>query len=180
MSSVQKVSSHVLWKIETFIEEDTRHKKHCTQDNDASVPFKVGTLGPHTVLPVTISCPVVLSWISLMVWNLFPFKGNFRSWRSQKLQGAKSDYRGAGAPGWLDVSPKALHKTWCMSGCVVEMKLPVTGTHSCGLPNHPSTFCGGIFKLNAKFHADLLLYSLSHFECDSHTVNSIVSTAFID
>ena len=30
MKSVQKVSSHVLWKIETFIEEDTRYKKHCT------------------------------------------------------------------------------------------------------------------------------------------------------
>ena len=28
--SVQKVSSHVIWKIETFIEEDTRFKKHCT------------------------------------------------------------------------------------------------------------------------------------------------------
>ena len=28
--SVQKVSRHVMWKIETFIEEDTRYKKHCT------------------------------------------------------------------------------------------------------------------------------------------------------
>ena len=35
-------------KIEPFIEEDTRYKKHCTQDNDTSVPFKVGTLGPHS------------------------------------------------------------------------------------------------------------------------------------
>ena len=50
MRSVQKVSSHVLWNIETFIEEDTRYKKYCTWDNDASVPFKGGTLGPDTVL----------------------------------------------------------------------------------------------------------------------------------
>ena len=28
--SVQKVSSHVIGKIETLIEEDTRYKKHCT------------------------------------------------------------------------------------------------------------------------------------------------------
>ena len=28
---------------ETFIEEDTKYKKHCTQDNGALVPFKVGT-----------------------------------------------------------------------------------------------------------------------------------------
>ncbi|KAF6073451.1 hypothetical protein HJG60_009575 [Phyllostomus discolor] len=30
-----------------------------------------------------------------------------------------------------------------------------------------------MFKLNAKFGADLLLYSLSHFECDSHTVHML-------
>ena len=69
MWSVQKVSSHVIWKIETFIEEDTRYKKHYTQDYNASAPFKVGTLGPHTVLLVAISCPVGFSWISLMVWD---------------------------------------------------------------------------------------------------------------
>ena len=57
----QKVSSHVIYKIETFFEEDKRYKKHCTQDNDASIPFRVGTLGPHTVLPVAISCPIVFS-----------------------------------------------------------------------------------------------------------------------
>ena len=45
MRFVQKVSSHVIWKTETFIKEDTRYKKHCTQDNDASVPFSVDTLG---------------------------------------------------------------------------------------------------------------------------------------
>ena len=28
-----------------------------------------------------------------------------------------------------------------------------------------------MFKLNAKFDADLLLYSLSHFEYNSHTVH---------
>ena len=59
--SVQKVPSQVIGKIETFFEEDTRYKKHHTQDNDASVPFKVGTLGPHTVLPGAISCPIVFS-----------------------------------------------------------------------------------------------------------------------
>ena len=28
-----------------------------------------------------------------------------------------------------------------------------------------------MFKLNAKFDADSLFYSLSHFECDGHTVH---------
>ena len=49
------------YKKDTFTEEDTRYNKHCTQDNDTSVPFKVGTLGPHTVLPIAISCPIVFS-----------------------------------------------------------------------------------------------------------------------
>ena len=30
-----------------------------------------------------------------------------------------------------------------------------------------------MFKLNAKFDADLLLYLLSHFECDGHTVHRL-------
>ena len=28
--SIQRVSSYVIWIIETFIEEDTRYQKHCT------------------------------------------------------------------------------------------------------------------------------------------------------
>ena len=46
---------------ETFTEEETGYKKHCSRDNDASVPFKVGTLGPHTGPPVALSCPVIVS-----------------------------------------------------------------------------------------------------------------------
>ena len=109
MRSVQKVSSHALWKRETFIEEDTRYKKHCTQDNDASVPFKVDTLGPHTILPVSISCPVVFSWISLMVWNLFPLKGDFSFGNSQKSQGAKCGLWW----GWVTCGVWCFTKTLC-------------------------------------------------------------------
>ena len=85
-----EVSSHIIWKIEVFIEEDTRYMKHCTYNNDTSVPFKVGTLKPHTVLPIAFSFPDVFSWILSMVWNLFPFKGDFSFGKRQKSQGAKS------------------------------------------------------------------------------------------
>ena len=85
----QKVSSHVLWKIKTFIQEDKRYKKHCTQKNDTSVSFKVGTFRPHTVPQITMSCPVVFFWISSMVWNLFLFKDDFSFGKSWKSQGAK-------------------------------------------------------------------------------------------
>ena len=45
--------------------------------------------------------------------------------------------------------------------------------HSCGLVNHLNSFHRGMFKLNAKFDAYSLSYSLSHFECNSHTVHMI-------
>ena len=54
----------MIGKMETFIEEDIRYKKHCTQDNDIRVPFKAGALGAHIVLSVAISChqlPLIFS-----------------------------------------------------------------------------------------------------------------------
>ena len=42
------------------------------------------------------------------------------------------------------------------------------------LLNHLNSFHGGMFRLNAKFDSDLLFYSLSHFECDSHTVHMLI------
>ena len=60
-NKIYKVCPEGIQPLKTGIEEDTRDKKHCTQDNDTSVPFKVGTLGPHTVLPIAISCPIVFS-----------------------------------------------------------------------------------------------------------------------
>ena len=58
--------------------------------------------------------------------------------------------------------------------CVVMMKLPITGAHCCSILNHPSSFSTGMFKLNAKYDADLLFYSFSHFECNSHTVHMFI------
>ena len=41
--------------------------------------------------------------------------------------------------------------------------------------NHqlPNNFCEGTLKLNAKFDADFLLYLVSYFECNGHTVHMI-------
>ena len=155
-SSAQKVSSHIIWK--------KRYKKHCTQDNDSSVPFKVGTLGPHTVLPITITCPVLFSWISLMVWNLFHFKGDFSFGKSQKSQGAKSGLQG----GWVTWVIWCFTKKLCMrhdawAGTLSWWSCQSPVAHSCGLLNHLNSFCGGMFKFNAKVDAELLLYLLSHF-----------------
>ena len=106
MRFVQKVSSHIIWKIETFIEEDTWYKKHCTQDNDASASFKVGTLGPHTVLPIASSCPILFSWTSS--WSeisslskVILVLGKAKSHKPPNL-----GCRGVESPGWFDVSQK--------------------------------------------------------------------------
>ena len=45
--------------------------------------------------------------------------------------------------------------------------------HGCGLLNHVNSFHRGMFKLNAKFDGDSLLYLLSHFESDEHTVHTL-------
>ena len=78
--------------------------------------------------------------------------------------------RGAESPGLFDVSqnnsaPDVTHE-WVLSWWSCQS--PVA--HSCGLLNHPSSFCGGMYKLDEKFDADSLLSLFSHFECDGHTV----------
>ena len=151
-----------------------KYNKHCTQDNDASVPFKAGTLGPHTVVSIAISCPIMFSWTSLMVWNLFPFKGDFSFGKSQKSQGTKSGLQGGWVTWVIWCFAKKLctrHGVWAGALSWWSCQSPVA--HGCGLLNRLSSFCGQMFKLNAKLDADSLLYLLSHFECDGHTVHML-------
>ena len=44
--------------------------------------------------------------------------------------------------------------------------------------NHPNSFHRGMFKLNAKFDADPLLYLFSHFECNGHTVHMLINSIY--
>ena len=81
--------------------------------------------------------------------------------------------RGLSHLGDLIFHQKTLHETWHMSRCVVVVKVPITSCPQLQPLSHPNSFCRGMFKLNAKFSADLLLYSLSHFECDGHTGHTL-------
>ena len=129
-------------------------------------------LGPHTVLPIAISCPIIFSWISSTVWNLFPFKGDFNLGKSQKSQGTQSGLQG-GWDTWVIwcFAKKHFMRSDAWAGTLSWWSCQSPAVHSCGLLNHPNSFHGGMFKLRAKSDADPLLYSLSHFECDSHTVH---------
>ena len=160
---------HVIRKIETCIEEDTRYTKHCTQDNDTTVPFKVSNLGLHILL-IAISFPIVFSWISSMVWNLFPFKCDFSVGKSQKSQGG---FRGAESPGWFDILPKnsawdAMHEQVCCCDKAAHHQLltdvdfwiiQIVSTEEC------SSLTQNLMQI--------CCCTCCHFECDSHTVHML-------
>ena len=105
-SPVQKVSSLVIWKIETFTEEDRRYRKHCTQDNDTSIPFKAApwdlTRFSHSPSPASSYFPEChqRSEISSLL-EVILVLGKPRSHRAPNL-----GCRGTESPGWLHVSPK--------------------------------------------------------------------------
>ena len=116
----------------------------------------------------------MFSWISSMVWNLFPFKDDFSFGKSQTSQGAKSGLYGC----WVTWVIWCFTKKLCTKhdACVGTLlwwscQSPVA--HSCGLLNHPNSVPRGMFKHNTKFDADSLLYSLIHFECHGHTVHML-------
>ena len=106
-----------------------------------------------------------------MIWNLFPCKGDSSFGKSQKSQGTKSElWWGAESPGWFGVLPKALHETRCT---LLWWSCQSPVAHRCSLLNHPNSFRRGMLKLNSKSNSDSLHYSLSHFECDGHTVHTL-------
>ena len=123
-------------------------------------PSKVwGTLGPHTVFPITISCPVAPSHFAESHWRseisslskVISVLGKARSHTAPNLGSS-----GAESPEWFDVSPENCMRcdTW------TDMLLWWSCVISC--------WCE-----KCKFDTDSSLYLLSHFECDGHTVHML-------
>ena len=159
--SVQKVSSYVVWKIEVLIEEDTRYKKHCTKDSDSSVPFKVSTLGLHTVF--CQSPPAAPLYFPEFHWwsEIFSFlKVILILRKARSCRAPNLDCTGAESPVWFDVFPKICTRQAAWAGTLLWRSCQSPVAHSCSLLNHANSFHGGMFKLNTKFDADLLLYSV--------------------
>ena len=153
-----------------------RYKKHCTQDNDASVPFKVAPWDLTPLLPA-ISCLIVFSWISLMVWNLFLFKGDCSFGKKQKSQGANPGLSG----GWVTwvtwCFTETLHEMWCMTKCVVMIKLPSPVAHSCGLLNHPNSFhreCSSLtqklIQISGSIRSVILNVTATQYTCSHNSI----------
>ena len=108
-----------------------------------------------------------------MVWNLFLFKSDFSFEKSQKSQGAKSGLWWGWVTWVIWIFAKKLCRCDEWEGMLLWWSCQSPVAQSCGLLNHPNSFCRGMFKLNAKFDADSLLYLLSHFECDGHMVHML-------
>ena len=72
---------------------------------------------------------------------------------------------------WCFTKNCIIHDMWVEVLSWWSCQSPVA--HSCGLLNHSNSFHRGMFQLSTKFDADSLLYLLSHFECDSHTVHML-------
>ena len=173
---VQKVSSLIIWKIETVTEEDTTYKKHCTQDRDASVPFEVGTLRPNIVLPIIISSPLHFpeshqqSEISSLL-KVISVWGKARSCRAPNL-----GYRGLSYLGDLIFYQKTawdvIHEwVWCHDEAA-NHQLPVFAAF--GIIFSLAVFgivsteeCSSLMQNSVQI---CLLYSFSHFEFNDHII----------
>ena len=117
-------------------------------------------MGPHTALPIVINCPVVFSWI--LSWSeISSFsKVILVLGKARSLRALNVGCRGAESPEWLDVSPKNfigdVIQEWARSREEAANHL----LPRAAALNHMNRFHGGMFKLNTKFDAGPLLYSL--------------------
>ena len=107
-----------------------------------------------------------------MVWNLFPFKGNF-SFGKTRSSGASWAVEGLSHLSDLMFHQKVCRECSAWVGALFWRSCQSPVAHSYNLLNHLNSFQGGMLKLNEKCEKDLLLYSLSHFECDGQTVQML-------
>ena len=122
-----------------------------------------------------ISCPIVFSWISSTFWN-FSFSkvilvlGKARSCRMPNL-----GCRGAELLRWFDVSQANCTRCDAWEGALFWWSCQSTTAHFWILQIVSMEECSSL----TKFDADLLLYPLSHFECDGHTVHILTQECLL-
>ena len=174
MNSVQKVSTYVIWKIETFTEEDTRNIVHrtmapqspskwapwdLTQSSQSSSAAPLYFLESHWQSEISSLSKVILVW------------GEARNGGALNL---------GCSGGWVTWVIRCFTKKLCRGrdtwvGVLWWWSCQSPVACSCSLLNHLNSLHWGMFKLNAKFDEGLLLYLLSHFECDGHIVHMLIT-----
>ena len=97
-----------------------------------------------------MSCLVIFSWISLMVWNLFLSKVTLVLGKSR---GHRDPNMGCSS-GWVTWVIYGFTKKFCMrydawAGALSWWSCQSPVAHSCSLLNYPNSFYGRMFKLTA-------------------------------
>ena len=173
----------------TFTEEDTRYKTLYIGQWCLS-PLQVSILGPHTVLPECLPLFKTLQNLLLespsAALSYFPeshqqseisalkLKGGFSFRKSQKSKGTKSGlWRGRFTWVIWCLAKKLFTRPDAWAGMLWSWSCQSAVAHSCGLLSHLNSFRKGMFKFNAQYDADSLLYLLSHFKCHGHTVHML-------
>ena len=175
MRSVQKVSSHVIWERETFIEEDTDIRNTALR---TMMPQSPSNSAPWDLTQLSQSPSAAPSYFPESHWQfeissfskVILVLGKARSHRAQIWA-----VGGLSHLGDFMFCQKTL-QMWWMSGHVVMMKLPITSCPQLWPSESPKYFHRGMFKFNTKFDTHLLLDWLSH----STHAHSMVSTAPTD
>ena len=166
-----------LWNFEMLI----RNIYDILQNPLLQLPSSIPLYFPESLRQSEISS---LSKVSLVL-------GKARSCREPNLgcRGPESP----GSPVFVDCNPYTLNVLRCSVCCrssrtwvtfnrfLTTFEAFVPHFHLCcshciipkSLLSHLNSFHGGMFKLNTKFDADSLLYLLSPFECDGHTVHML-------
>ena len=137
--------------------------------------LQIGHLGASTVLPIPST---VLYFLESHRWSeISSFsKVTLVLEKASSCRAPNLGYRGwATWVIWCLAKKRCRCDAWGGTLLCWSCQSPVA--HSWGLLNHPNSFHGGMFKLNANFDADLLLYSLCRFEYNNYTVPMLIQLA---
>ena len=187
MRSVQKVSSHILWKIETFIEKDKRNIVHRTMTPQSPSKYAPWDLTQFSQLPsATLSCfpeshqQSEISSLSQVILVL----GKARSHRVPNL-----GWRGNVSSGWFDVSPKScawdvMHKGACcrdeaanhqLPTAVVFSIIPVVSVGECSsLTQHLMQICCSARSVILNVMATQYTRSLNGIYCPTDWYSEVI------
>ena len=174
MRPVQKVSSHAVWMRETSSKkiQETRNIVHRTMMPRSPSEWAPWDLTQFSQWP-SATLPYFPESHST-VWYLLPLKGDFSFWEKPEITECQIWAVGA----WVTWVIWCFTKKPCMRcdawvGTLWWWICQSPAAFSCSLLSHLNSVHGGMFKLKTKYDADLLFYSLSHFECDGHTVHML-------
>ena len=110
----------------------------------------------HHQLPHCISLTLINGLKTLPFQRWFLVLRKARSPRDPNLSS-----QGAESPGRAGFTRKLCTSGDAWAGTLSWWSCPSPVAHGCGLLNHPNSFSGGMSHLNAKFDADLWIYSVT-------------------